>query len=160
MRYIIKLTIFVQKYLDMISGNCLMTLHNCTAIIMRFIQECFLRGRFALIDDFETVKMTISWSVEDTWQIKSYWVYSSASRNSIPSRNFQLRISAPFSSWNFRLEISELKFRAEIFWVEIFSSENELKFRAKIFLSRNFQLGKGAEIWSWNFRVENFHYFH
>ena len=73
MRYIIKLTIFVQKWcLDMISGICLMTLHNCTAIIMRFIQECFLRGRFAFIDDFETVKMTISLSVEDTWQIKSY----------------------------------------------------------------------------------------
>ena len=85
-----------------------------------------------------------------------YRVYSSASQNSIPSRNFQLGISAPFSSWNFRLKIFELKFRAEIFWVKIFSSGNELKFRAEIFLSRNFLLGKGAKISSWNFRVENY----
>ena len=92
-------------------------------------------------------------------------VYSSASRNSIPSRNFQLGISAPFSSWNFQLKISELKFRAEIFWVEIFSSENELKFRAEIFwveiFSSEKELKFRAEILaSQKLWVENFHFFH
>ena len=82
---------------------------------------------------------TISWS----WRLQRPWipvfgVGTSASRNSIPSRNFQLGISAPFSGWNFRLRISELKFRAEIF------------------LSRNFQLGKGAEIPSWKFFESKF----
>ena len=98
------------------------------------------------------------------WAEEAFRVYSSASRNSIPSRNFQLGISAPFSSWNFWLEISELKFRAEIFWVEIFSSENELKFRAEIFLVEIFSSEKElkfrAEILaSQKLWVENFRYF-
>ena len=90
-------------------------------------------------------------------------VNTSASRNTILSWNFQLVISAPFPSWNFRLQISELKFRAEIFWVEIFSSENELKFRAEIFLVEIFSSEKelkfrveilaSRKIW-----VENLHY--
>ena len=33
---------------------------------MRFIQKCFLKGCFAFIDGFETVKMTILRSVGET----------------------------------------------------------------------------------------------
>ena len=73
-------------------------------------------------------------------------VYSSASRNSIPSRNFQLGVE--ISTQNFSSQKTGWKFQL-VFWS--WNSESKISAWKR---SWNSELKFWAEILSWNFRVE------
>ena len=164
------MTLVLQSYQWFFFSN--LTLHQFQGFLLGyFFRQCCLFKGLHLLGTLGTLvgRPSFAWSTLESeyprtsctrlWSLPgSFWptycsakvwslrVYSSASRNSIPSRNFQLGVE--ISTRNFSSQKTGWKFQL-VFWS--WNSESKILAWER---SWNSELKFWAEILSWNFRVE------